>query len=939
MNQETAVSKFNQGKQLQEAEKLEDKIAAYRRGLELNSNDSWTHHHLGENLAKLGRWNEAIVAFCDAITLKPDFSWSYHHLGDALAQQQQWEDSIAAFRKALELNPEHYGTYVGLGNSLAKLGQWDEAIAAYSRASELNPDADWIHFALANAVQQRNQFYLAKDIPSSSQIIECNPDEESFQRLGEIYFQLGQWDDAIATYRRAVELNPFSDLLNYQLGEAIYQRVIQHPESFFVDYKIGELPNKKNYQAHDRELPGLCFINDEQFLQATQHLDDESYAVEAFRVYKRYCVSELEKQACVNWLRLPESSREIGIKYWRSLPEFQVLLKKSITSVCLNQALLHYRQAIELNRHHIASYYRLGEILAYQEKLDEGCETYYKLAVLLAEQGKLDEALTCFQKAPHHSPSEAEIYESLWKGLNELAPLDVNNSYYRKEIKAPEALAYFNNHAKYTVIGLEFLSESDKILLEEVGLSLANLELMRRDSLALEEIYINSFGATLPIQLAKKESRTLGLHYYNWSQGMHLQQSLVETGYIYTVCPFTGKVLRSNQSFVIDSLFNYYRFVGQEVFYYLVGDWFGSRICLYFPKRELIIPFYSYPHINFGLSINRFKTYLVTYWQKVKAYLSNKQPKELVAVQAFMPNLGHYIWNDLAGIYHIVENGMVHHLTKFIIGAYEFMNVDVVFPEIETDKIIRFSDSWQIFQYLLENNYCGVRLVDMYIKDKLSKRLYQTSLTKCSQEFLQQIEASKQDSPLLLVTLRSKRSWVSQVEGIANVLNLLYADFPNLGVIFDGWSRTEREDPEAESVIAAEKDMMEKIITRLSGDIKTYSLIGATTYETLVWSDAIDFYITPMATSLTFVVWTAHKPGVTYGNTAFYGENVEFNYSSRTAENSIMPVFVPKEFIVDGHDPNPFSRSYECDWKAIYNEIFKLLKEWQNDSAIAIKSA
>jgi hypothetical protein len=52
-----------------------------------------------------------------------------------------------------------------------------------------------------------------------------------------------------------------------------------------------------------------------------------------------------------------------------------------------------------------------------------------------------------------------------------------------------------------------------------------------------------------------------------------------------------------------------------------------------------------------------------------------------------------------------------------------------------------------------------------------------------------------------------------------------------------------------------------------------------------------------------------------------------------------MPVFVPKEFIVDGNNPDPFSRSYECDWKAIYNEIFQLLKDWQKDSAISIESA
>src|SRR6476661_1888839 len=377
MNQPTTVSKLNQGKQLVEEGKLEEAIATYRHSIDLNPDDFWAHHYLGEAYAQQEQWGESVTAFRRAIELKPDFSWSYHHLGESLAQQQQWYDASLAFHKAIELNLEHFGSYVGLGKSLAPLGQLDEAIAAYRQAIKLKPDADWIDNILAELLQQRIQRDKAEAIAIYCQAIKLNPENsqnyynlldlqpdnfqvglqlakilvkqdrtdralvvyrralafspnnlESYQELGEFQSLLGQWDDAIATYRRAVELNPSSDWLNYQLGEVIFQRVMQHPESFFVDYKIGELPNKKAYQVSDKELPELCFIDDEQFLQATHHLDDEAYAVEVFRVYKRYSVPEWEKQACVNWLRLPETSRELGIKYWRSLPEFQVLLKK-----------------------------------------------------------------------------------------------------------------------------------------------------------------------------------------------------------------------------------------------------------------------------------------------------------------------------------------------------------------------------------------------------------------------------------------------------------------------------------------------------------------------------------------------------------------------------------------------------------------------------------
>ena len=77
------MSEFHKDQQQQEEGNLEEAIAAYHRALELNNNDCWTHHQMGEALAKLGRLDEAVTAYRHAIAIKPDFSWSYHHLGDA----------------------------------------------------------------------------------------------------------------------------------------------------------------------------------------------------------------------------------------------------------------------------------------------------------------------------------------------------------------------------------------------------------------------------------------------------------------------------------------------------------------------------------------------------------------------------------------------------------------------------------------------------------------------------------------------------------------------------------------------------------------------------------------------------------------------------------------------------------------------------------------
>ena len=934
------MSEFHKGKQLQEEGTLEEAIAAYHRTLELNSNDSWAYHHMGEALAKLGRWDEAITAYRHAIKLKPDFSWSYHHLGDALAQQQQWQESVTAFRKAIELNPEHFGTYVGLGNSLAKLGQLDEAIATYRRAIELNPDGDVIHYALANTLQQRTQSDLAEAIALYRQIRELNPDNveadrnllqlqrenwEVWWELGNTLVQQGKLEEAIAAYRPAIEDNPHNQNAYYGLEENL-AKLGQLEEAIAAYRQAIELGQQEKQKASDREegikryrhaiednpdnisvyykLLELEPGNQEILLQLAQALVRQEQMEEAIALYRRL----VELSPCE--------------EYYQQLGELLGKLSN------WDEAISCYRKVIEINPNQYNSYYHLAEALTQEGSLNEATSIYHQLGIILAEQGRTNEAVDCLRKVPQGQPSQGKTYNQIWKGLNHLTLFDENVFNYPTDIDSNSVYSHFSQTSQFKIISLASpLTDTEKVNLEKEGLSLANLELIRQDKIVLEELYINNFKSDGHKRLTQKVPRNLDTYLLEWKQGMNLQSSIVETGYVYCICPFSGKILRSNQSFVVEFVWIFYRFISTEVFYLLVGDWFGSRCCLYFPNRELIVQLYSYPHLDgFVSRVNLLKTHLVSCWQKVKSYLATDK-KEVVALQG-SKNLGHYIMNDLEGLHHFSENGLLEKVHKFIIIPYEFFDVCHLFPTIDPEKIIRIDDYWEIFKYILDRNYLGVRLIDFFVTKNLADLIYEVSLTKSSTNFLEKLTEAKQHFPLLLITIRSKRAWLSQVKGIAQIITNLSSDYPNLAVVFDGWCSIARgKDSEAESIIESEISMMQQIKNLIPPNIKTYSAIGSSTYETVVWSKAIDLYITPLATSLTFVVWLGHKRGVTYGNKEFYNEDVKVTYSSKIAEKAIMPVFVPREYITDGVDPNPFTRSYECDWIGIYNEVIKLLKD------------
>jgi hypothetical protein len=385
----------------------------------------------------------------------------------------------------------------------------------------------------------------------------------------------------------------------------------------------------------------------------------------------------------------------------------------------------------------------------------------------------------------------------------------------------------------------------------------------------------------------------------------------------------------------------FYRFVGTEIFYLVLNHWFSGKICIYLPRIETIIRFHTVQELIDVDSINSFKSYLVSCWKKVKSYISTETSKQRVAALGFYPNLGHYLWNDITGIQYLYDNDILNKVDKFLLGSHSYLKIGDIFPEIPKEKLLPVVNTFTLLQIILDNNYFAARITDFSVKEQLARRIYDASLKKCSPAFLQEVENSKQHFPLLCFQIRSHcRVWLSQVEGIANIIKSLYPDFPNLGVVFEGWSYSEKEDIDvehtdyaynAEQMIENEKGIVEKIIALLPPGIKTYSAIGSMTYETIVWDRAMDMFIAPGGSGLTFISWIANKPGVVHGNSrACHGEMRELWVTTR--ENFVEPVFMSLDYIIDEISEHPLNnRNYDCDWKAIYIEVLKIVKGLNQD--------
>lgn len=401
---------------------------------------------------------------------------------------------------------------------------------------------------------------------------------------------------------------------------------------------------------------------------------------------------------------------------------------------------------------------------------------------------------------------------------------------------------------------------------------------------------------------------------------------------IYSICPMSGQIVCSNQSFHIylaekQLQFYIYRFVGQEVFYLVLGHWKGSKLCFYLPSQELILWFLP-KDIHLGKQIiNTFKSYMVSYWSKVINYIYTSKPKQKAVTYGGMSNIAHYFWNDVTGIEYLAANNCLHKVDKFVPQHFDYYHVANLFPEITTDKLDFSTSIDNLFVAILDKNYFSMRVTNTFITKKLANKIYQVSLEKCSEEksLFSQIEKSRTCFPLLWIGIRTHhRCWVSQVEGISNILNQLYQDYPNLGVVFDGWGKIHKNQETAkdDSNIKREMEIVNSIQATINSEISIYNAIGLTNFEKAVWANVIDLYIVPEGAGLVHVLWIANKPGVVHTNIKHLKQCNNFWFPNR--ENAIKPIFISSQYIKN--DRSSRKGNYYCDWEELYRLTWLALK-------------
>jgi len=292
------------------------------------------------------------------------------------------------------------------------------------------------YFQTANKLRQEGK--LEDAIASYRQAIELNPNFYlSHHNLGETLAKLGRWDEAVTSYDRAIQLNPNSVWSYYHLGEALaklnrwedaiasYRRAIELSPDFYRFYSsLGEALSKQGFS----EEAALFYCQAAESLVKQQRWDEaESFYRQAMKLNPsvkdsyRNLAETLTKQ---QQLEVAIATTRKAINLAPENAELHCQLGKILTHQNRRiEAIESYQKAIALNFDREEAHINLVNLLIEQAELDEGLqkekkpsielEALFNLGNLLIQQGKLEEAIEIYQRAIALKPDWREAYLKL----------------------------------------------------------------------------------------------------------------------------------------------------------------------------------------------------------------------------------------------------------------------------------------------------------------------------------------------------------------------------------------------------------------------------------------------------------------------------------------------------------------------------------------------
>ncbi|XP_021008147.1 interferon-induced protein with tetratricopeptide repeats 1-like [Mus caroli] len=377
---------------LHEAEALTQSEQLSRRSLVTWGNCAWLHYHRGslsEAQIYLDKVEKVCKEFSSPFRYRLECAEMDCEEGWALLKcgTQNYTRAMACFEKALKVEPENPEYNAGYAVVAYRLDHIDGTSLQHLRkAVSVKPEDPYLKVLLALKLQDLHQLEEAeKHIKETLPRISSQP--YVFGYVAKFYRRKGLVKEALEYFERALQKQPCSTFLHFQIGLCHKKRLIQIKQASNMQPR-GEDRKRADESIH------LAIRHFKKTLELKP-----TYELAYLNLAEMYLEIGQLKEAEDNFQKVLSMSnlqdhiqQEIHFRYGN----FQQYYKKSEEA-----AITHYLKGLKIE---VTSYYRdkllkALENLAERRKEDHVLESLSLLGLIYRLRGDTSEAMSCYEKA------------------------------------------------------------------------------------------------------------------------------------------------------------------------------------------------------------------------------------------------------------------------------------------------------------------------------------------------------------------------------------------------------------------------------------------------------------------------------------------------------------------------------------------------------------
>lgn len=178
----------------------------YGRAAEIEPRNFNANYMNGLMLQLLNRLSESVRAYLQALSIKPDDFNANLNLATAYLQLNEPLEGLPYGKRAVQINARDAAARTNLGAIYASLNQHENAVVEYQQAAELTELSTPLLLNLAESLGKTQRY--GEMANALLQLVKIEPTAVAYERLGFAQFRLRQYADSLASFRKALEIDP-----------------------------------------------------------------------------------------------------------------------------------------------------------------------------------------------------------------------------------------------------------------------------------------------------------------------------------------------------------------------------------------------------------------------------------------------------------------------------------------------------------------------------------------------------------------------------------------------------------------------------------------------------------------------------------------------------------------------------------------------------------